>query len=191
MLGGPERLFVESKFASPAPSPFTEQTARMPSSVVLQRVSSVVLNLMDRQEDNSSSSSSSTKSGSRTQEDNKHPHGLCNFSTSPEVNHASVKSAEMIESFSPPQREHAFVSTGTNEKSEMHSAASTVDKEEKPGGAQPQHLDAANTYHRDMDFEVTLLRHRNKRVLMSRLQEVSPRGRLSLVSYQSFKYNFC
>jgi hypothetical protein len=211
MLGGPERLFVESKFASPAQSPFTEQTARMPSSVVLQRVSSVVFNLMDRQQENNS-----TTSESRTQEDNKRPDGLGTVSTCPEVNLASVKSAEMIEPSNPPPTEQALVSTGVNENDEKFSAANTVDDEEKPratsGGAfshrrnpihdsssdttdeegtRPQHLEAANTYRRDMDFEVTLLRHRNKRVLMSRLQEVSPRGRLSLVRNRSLKYDFC
>lgn len=42
-------------------------------------------------------------------------------------------------------------------------------------------LDPPNFYHRDMEFEVQLLSLRNKRVLMARLNEVVPRGRLSMV----------
>ena len=41
--------------------------------------------------------------------------------------------------------------------------------------------DPPNFYHRDMEFEVQLLSLRNKRVLLARLSEVVPRGRLSLV----------
>ena len=41
--------------------------------------------------------------------------------------------------------------------------------------------DPPNFYHRDMEFEVQLLSLRNKRVLMARLNEVVPRGRLSMV----------
>ena len=44
-------------------------------------------------------------------------------------------------------------------------------------------VDPPNFYHSDMDFEVQLLSLRNKRVLMSRLAEVVPRGRLSMVRF--------
>ena len=43
--------------------------------------------------------------------------------------------------------------------------------------------DPPNFYHRDMGFEVQLISLRNKRVLMARLVEVVPRGRLSLVRW--------
>lgn len=60
----------------------------------------------------------------------------------------------------------------------------TTDRESRKS-ASPQNEDvvAPNTFRRDMDFEVALLSQRNKRVLISRLEEVLPRGRLSLVRY--------
>jgi hypothetical protein len=42
-------------------------------------------------------------------------------------------------------------------------------------------VDPPNSYHRDMEIEAARLLQRNKRVLISRLSETSPRGKLSLV----------
>jgi hypothetical protein len=42
-------------------------------------------------------------------------------------------------------------------------------------------IDPPNSYHRDMEIEAARLLQRNKRVLISRLSETSPRGKLSLV----------
>lgn len=49
--------------------------------------------------------------------------------------------------------------------------------------ASPQHddVDPPNAYYRDIDFKVAQQSERNKRVLLSRLCEAAPRGRLSLV----------
>lgn len=61
----------------------------------------------------------------------------------------------------------------------------TADRESKQS-ASPQHaddVDPVNTYRQDMDFEVALQSQRNKRVLLSRLGEVAPRGRLSIVRH--------
>jgi len=53
--------------------------------------------------------------------------------------------------------------------------------------------DPPNFYQRDMEFEVQLLSLRNKRVLIARLNEVVPRGRLSMVRIWLASYSnpFC
>lgn len=62
---------------------------------------------------------------------------------------------------------------------EEHEVGNSQDEQETKNSL--LHVEQANTYMRDVDFEVALLTQRNKRVLLSRLQEVAPRGRLSLV----------
>jgi hypothetical protein len=50
-------------------------------------------------------------------------------------------------------------------------------------------IDPPNSYHWDMEIEAARLLQRNKRVLISRLSETSPRGKLSLVRRRGHRVN--
>jgi hypothetical protein len=52
-------------------------------------------------------------------------------------------------------------------------------------------IDSPFMYHRRMEFEAALLSQRNKELLLSKLVEVAPRGRLSLVRIYSDSCEMC
>jgi len=81
-----------------------------------------------------------------------------------------------------PEPEDERITTTTSDMQVDTSSNSSNRAATAPASLQPvDPPDPPNFYHRDMDFEVQLISLRNKRVLMARLVEVVPRGRLSLV----------
>lgn len=111
------------------------------------------------------------------------------YDTSPSPDHSADVSmshtAATIDSRSQNEtlpRPSAFAKRRNSEHEESNSQQGDETK------STPQHHGVeANTYQRDMDFEVALLTQRNRRVLLSRLQEVAPRGRLSLVRFDCLR----
>lgn len=69
----------------------------------------------------------------------------------------------------------------TNDEQEVNRSVAQHQAAEKS-----EHNDGKDAEHslRDVEFEINLLSQRNKRVLFSRLAEVAPRGKLSMVSYR-------